>query len=471
MISKYFLVLITITSILLLLPAYYYYKNSEVNFYAILKVNDEKIEIEEELDGQRETSRDFIKEYSNLFKCKTDYEIKVDDISNYNYSAPVNESIRQKRMVRGVMLYYPTNLFFNPYEQEFKWLYHSWIEMQKYESVKWRTDLIVSIDEKAANDLRFLKDLNCAFTNVRKSREEKPMCTLLKYKALSERDLGAQVMNFDNIKAEYKHLLKNVDIFSDDPKTLYPFYSRLKLIGKYNYLDSILMAFDGYKYLNKVYDFLIRSDMDVFLTPLFGQWQPRACNDFYVGGGGYSTDFNVGRLARVADNLGIEYAGVRNLGSTWISTPAHFRVVSYLTLIFMSYLGTEEFSKPEIEEQVGTLLWPYWHYGVLLLYGQNLAMNHLIGSNQLNVTCLERLIDYGSGNTDSVFSALHIHVFHGDDLFSKFAFRSGKYDNLTSPIDMKDQVKYYCLYNALESKRKSAIELHNLLKSVIQKKN
>ena len=51
------------------------------------------------------------------------------------------------------------------------------------------------------------------------------------------------------------------------------------------------MAFDGYVHLKDSYDFLIRSDMDVFLTPLFGQWQPRACNDFYVGGGGYSVGF------------------------------------------------------------------------------------------------------------------------------------------------------------------------------------
>jgi hypothetical protein len=84
-----------------------------------------------------------------------------------------------------------------------------------------------------------------------------------------------------------------------------------------------------------------------------------------------------------------------------------------MTLIGMAYLASEEFSPPERDGKVGTTLWPDWHYGVLLLYGQHLALNHLIGSNQLNVVRLQNLIDYPSGNMDNIRNMLHIHVFHG----------------------------------------------------------
>lgn len=60
----------------------------------------------------------------------------------------------------------------------------------------------------------------------------------------------------------------------------------------------------------------------------------------------------------------------------------------------MAYLNNEEFSQPEREGKLGVILWPEWHYGVLLLYGQNLAMNHLIGLNQTNVVKIENYIDY-----------------------------------------------------------------------------
>ncbi|MEI6431891.1 MAG: hypothetical protein WCP07_06895, partial [bacterium] len=85
------------------------------------------------------------------------------------------------------------------------------------------------------------------------------------------------------------------------------------------YTDSILMAFDGYEYFKSAgFDFLIRSDMDVFLTPLFSKWLPKSCNDFVVGGGAYSENFNRKRLKRIALDLGMEHAGADNrLGSQY----------------------------------------------------------------------------------------------------------------------------------------------------------
>ena len=93
---------------------------------------------------------------------------------------------------------------------------------------------------------------------------------------------------------------------------------------------------------------------------------------------------------------------------------------------------------------MGVENWPYWHYGVLLLYGQNVGLNHLIGSKQLNVVKLEDLLDFPSANNEIVNRKLHIHVFHGDNLFSKFAFDAGKYKdmNLTDYMNMNSSLSY-----------------------------
>ena len=114
------------------------------------------------------------------------------------------------------------------------------------------------------------------------------------------------------------------------------------------------------------YDFIIRSDMDVFLTPLFGKWLPRHCNDFNVGGGAWWHEFSDKRLKQAANRLGLKYGGVRDLGSTWYSTPDQIRLVSYLTLFAITYLSIEEFTHVERQERIHN--WPEWHYMVPITY-------------------------------------------------------------------------------------------------------
>jgi hypothetical protein len=96
-----------------------------------------------------------------------------------------------------------------------------------------------------------------------------------------------------------------------------------------------------------------------------------------------------------------------------------------------------------------------------------------MGRNELNVVKLHELIDYPSGNSESIFSKLHIHVYHGDNLFSKFYFRAGRYDNMTSDINDDNQylIKYYCLKMALEGKFNSPQQLNQILNQVTENKN
>lgn len=99
-----------------------------------------------------------------------------------------------------------------------------------------------------------------------------------------------------------------------------------------------------------------------------------------------------------------------------------------------------------------------------------MAMNHLIGSNFIKVSKLDSIIDYPSANDESVFKKVHIHVFHGENLFSKFMFRDGKYDKFNTTGVDKQQIKYYTLSLALESKFLSSPQMLEFLKIVLQPK-
>lgn len=408
----------------------------------------------------------YLKKYHQIQDCTIPYEHVTQPGFLYNYSASVNETLFKERFARAVLFYFPVNSFDN-FLIEFRWVYRSWVEMQKYEPAYWRTDLIVFLDDTKKEFVsRAFTELGCSFDNQRTSKHEKPKCVLMRHIALAERNTALPSKD----SKKYEKLLSEVNIFDDSEENLKLFYANLKDLKHYGYLDSILMAFDGYKYLKGPYDFLVRSDMDIFLTPLFGKWLPKACNDFVVGGGGFSGEFNMKRLSRIAKDLDLGFGGEWNLGSTWYSTPHQFRLVSYLTLVSMLYISNEEFSQTERDGKLGTIHWPDWHYGVLLLYGQSVALNHLIHSNQIQIRKLAQHFDYPSGDETSVFLRVHIHVFHGDNIFSKFVFKMGKYDTMTVNESDISKVKYYALKMALDSKRLNSHELKKLANDEALKK-
>jgi len=61
-------------------------------------------------------------------------------------------------------------------------------------------------------------------------------------------------------------------------------------------------------------------------------------------------------------------------------------------------------------------------------------------------------------------------VYHGGDIFSKFLFKQGKYDNMTVSEENSTIVRYYSLKMALESKRLNESQLVNDLNAQIVRK-
>jgi hypothetical protein len=136
----------------------------------------------------------------------------------------------------------------------------------------------------------------------------------------------------------------------------------------------------------------------------------------------------------------------------------------------MGYLCEEEFTAAERNDQFGEATWPDWHHGVLSMYGSAMALNHLSGSNQMNVVKLNYLIDFPSSNTLNPNQKIHIHAFHTWEVFSKFAFKENKYDNMTVADKDLDKINYYCLKMALDSKRIAPADLNKMLNQVTSPK-
>jgi hypothetical protein len=91
----------------------------------------------DEIFSSEITKYNFLSQYQNISNCN----INLTN-NNYNYSEPADKSLR---IVRAIIIYFPVEKFLY-FKSEFKWMYRSWIEMQKYEPVRWRTDIIIFIN-------------------------------------------------------------------------------------------------------------------------------------------------------------------------------------------------------------------------------------------------------------------------------------------------------------------------------------
>jgi hypothetical protein len=66
------------------------------------------------------------------------------------------------------------------------------------------------------------------------------------------------------------------------------------------------------------YDYILKTDLDVFITKQFANYLPVTYKTLLVGQGGYSTEFNTRRLGRIARDMGWSYQNLTSIGSTWL---------------------------------------------------------------------------------------------------------------------------------------------------------
>ncbi|ETW03995.1 hypothetical protein H310_04400 [Aphanomyces invadans] len=284
--------------------------------------------------------------------------------------------------------------------RQFRWFRRSWHEMHKTEPPNFRTDVVV-VSNGIIKDLR---GLGCT-TKPRASRDAPNRCILVQ---------------------DYE-LLYSKDTFD------------------YRFGDSINIVAKSTPVLD-AYDWLLRTDIDVFLTPAFSSWRPKT---MVVGYGGYESETSVQRLGRIAKDLNLNVAGMHSVGSTWYGPTKLIQECANLTVFMMKYLHQNEFTAEEKSPEYGIKGWPEWHYGVLTLYAGHIAINHC-AFGDLAVRD-ENMLDFPTASDGDVAYHAHLHTWQNAKRFSKFVFDQGGYANETLDKLNLHQVSDYAMYMALDS--------------------
>lgn len=176
--------------------------------------------------------------------------------------------------------------------------------MMKYETKNWRTDLIIYTGNYSLS----LQQLGCVLNQVRLNSTEPPQCRVFLYLRLSQRHI-------DNTTGKQLLLPANGDenLFNFNIERSLLLYKNIKT---YEYYDSVNIVAESYPTF-KYYDYVLKTDIDVFITKQFAKFLPVTNQTFLVGRGGYSTNFNTRRLRRIARDMNWEYYNMTNVGSTW----------------------------------------------------------------------------------------------------------------------------------------------------------
>ncbi|MHC0036668.1 DUF7164 domain-containing protein [Pseudoneobacillus sp. C159] len=207
----------------------------------------------------------------------------------------------------------------------------------------------------------------------------------------------------------------------------------------YRFINSIsCLALEQANFLDD-YDLILRTDADTFLTPAWNKFYPAL---YTVGQGGYvNDDLTRSNLKRIAAKFQLRHQGLHNLGSTHYGSASLVRDVCKLATKITAHILTEEFKNGEGQ-------WPSWYRGVASMYGCEIAANHFVDQ----IIKDGNRIDFGSASTESIDNHPHIHCWHTDNMFSKFQFTAGNYDDLS--VDGLDinKIHNYCIFIALKSK-------------------
>lgn len=208
----------------------------------------------------------------------------------------------------------------------------------------------------------------------------------------------------------------------------------------HRYINSVSCFVSEHSQILEKYDFLLKSDVDTFLTPAWNSYYPKA---YSVGKGSYIYSQEViAKIKKISKDLGLVHRGIHNVGSTHYGPPALLREVCGLSASVAGHIMTQEFKD-------GPGQWPGWYQGVTLMYSNEIAVNHFVPDVSLDY---EKL-DYDSVSHHATKLHPHIHCWHTDVVFSKFQFIAGNYNHMrTENLDLS-KIKDYCLYIALKSRK------------------
>ena len=238
---------------------------------------------------------------------------------------------------------------------------------------------------------------------------------------------------FDLVVYHNPTVVDRLDKFTDIIKIPMPV---IRMGNKYKFLNSHYFCLDEWSEPLKKYDYLMKTDCDVFLTHNLKGYIP---SKILVGLGGYydsSDELKVNVIKKLCKDNKIAYQHLTNTGATFYGkTNIVLNIVKNQAVLTENIL-IDYFKENEYCPYSG------FHRGIASMIAGEIVVNGLLTRQTASLYVL----DSKCWKTTEIGSdVLHIHAWHSYDEWSKHDFFKGEYSDWK--VDYTDRYKsaaHYC---------------------------
>ena len=199
----------------------------------------------------------------------------------------------------------------------------------------------------------------------------------------------------------------------------------IRMSGEYKFLNSHYFCLPEWSEPLNQYDYILKTDCDVFLTKHMKGYVP---SKILVGQGGYykgEEHDKVEYIKTLAEKMGFTYRNMTLVGASMFGDRK-----SVVKLVEQQALTTEKILKEHSEskefKEVG------FDKGISSMIAGELVVNHYLSNQYVNLYSIDskpwEIINMGK-------DVLHVHAWHTDVRWSKHSFFRGEYMDWEVPFD------------------------------------
>lgn len=219
---------------------------------------------------------------------------------------------------------------------------------------------------------------------------------------------------FDLVVYYHPDAKKIIDKFSGIVSYEMPY---IRMAQNYKFLNSHYFCLDEFSEPLKKYDYILKTDCDVFLTENIKGYTP---SKFMVGQGGYyeQKDNNkINYIKKIAKDLNLEHNNMSGIGTSFFGkTNTVLSIVKNQAILTEKILN--EYSKAEEFKNVG------FDFGISSMIAGEIIINKSFSNQHVNLYGL----DTKCWETTKIGSdVLHIHAWHTPQRWSKHNYFNNDY--------------------------------------------